>query len=143
MADMSFKNIAIAFLLVSLFAISIYNFAIGVGGEYGYSADEFLSSDEIDFESLDTQIRETSEEAESWQEKFRDDNVFVAFGPLVMFSLWGIAKLMWNSINLIFELLFGGIAGVIGIDPMVVGVISAILLITIIFAIWRLLKVGE
>jgi len=31
MADMSFKNIAIAFLLVSLFAISIYNFAIGVG----------------------------------------------------------------------------------------------------------------
>lgn len=143
MADMGFKNITIAFLLVSLFAICIYNFAVGVGEEYDYTADEFLSSDEIDFGELDTQIKVTSQEASKWQEMFEKDNIFALVGTLVFNSLWGIAKLIGGSINLLFVLLFGGIANVLGLDALVIGVVSAILIITIMFSIWRLLKVGE
>ena len=143
MADMSFKDIVVGFLLVSLVVVSTYHFTVGVGENYGYSADVFLSQEQINFSGIENQMRSTSEQADSWQKSMKEDKAFISTDSIILLSIFGTAKLIWDAVTVISKLLFGGLAMVFGVDPMVIGVIMAIMIIVVFFAIWRTVKVGE
>lgn len=137
----SFREYIIIFLVVGLFLVSLYTFGTNIAENYGKNFT--VDDSKIDLTQLQTQINETSTEARTWESRFTSDNVFVATGSIVLFSIWGIIKLVWSSINSLITIYLDGIHNVLGIDPMVTGVITAILIIGLIFAGWRNIKQGE
>lgn len=137
----SFQQYIIIFLVAGLFLVALYTFATQTAERYG--EDFTVDNSKIDLVSLQSQINQTSEDAKTWESRFTSDNIFVATGSIVLFSIWGIMKLVWSSINALITIYFEGAHNVLGIDPMVTGVLTAILIIGLIFAGWRTIKVGE
>ncbi len=141
-SSLGLKSIFIIFILSSLFMLSMYQFGLGVASEYGH--DESLIDDpRIDMAGLENQLDNASSEANARFEAFSRDNLFVTLGEIVLFSIWGIWKLTTGSIVAIYKILTSGMVNVLGFDPVVMGTISAILLMALIFAGWRLIKQGE
>jgi len=50
---------------------------------------------------------------------------------------------MWTSINTLWTIYLEGMHNVLGLDPMITGVLSAIIIIGLIFSVWRVIKTGE
>lgn len=142
MAGTEFKDYPINFLLAGLFIIALIGFGVGIAHNYGES-DALMKSDKIDFSRLEQQVNQTSADAESWGNAFRSDNLFVSAGAIVLFSIWGIGKLVWSSVVSLFTIFTDGATAVLGIPPIATGVLTAILIISLIFALWRLIKAGE
>lgn len=140
--EKSFKYYVISFLLVGLFITALASFGFGLGNEYGVSQADMGGDSGFDYDRLSAHVNETSEDAEGWAESFTSDNLFVSVGALVLFSIWGIIKLVFGSVILLFTVIFDGVTAVLGVPPMVTGVIFAILLISLIFAGWRTIKSG-
>lgn len=139
---MSFKDYPINFLLAGLFVIALVSFGVGIANNYGYEGS-LMKSDKIDFTSLENQVTATSTSATGWGNAFKSDNLFVSAGGIVLFSIWGIGKLMWGSITSFATIFLDGAQGVLGLPPIVTGVIMAILIISLLFALWRTIKVGD
>ena len=137
----SFANYIVFFLLAGLFVVGLYTWANNVG--QNYDRDISIPEDKLDLAQLQTDINQTSTDAKKWEQSFTSDNLFVALGSIVLFSIWGIFKLIWSSINTLGSVYFDGMNNVLGLDPMVTGVISAILIIGLIFAVYKAIKTGE
>jgi hypothetical protein len=101
-----------------------------------------MKSDKIDFSRLEQQVNSTSADANKWAETFKSDNLFVVAGGIVLYSIWGITKLVWTSVITMLTIFTDGASGVIGIPPIAVGVLTAIVIIGLIFGAWRLVKQG-
>lgn len=142
MVDLGFKDYAINFMLAGLFIVCFFAFATRFSTDQGNGSD-VINNDYVDFSSLEREINETNDKAEAWSNSFKSDNLFVASGTIVLFSIWGVIKLIWSSVTTFFSLIFDSASTVLGIPPMVLGVISAILLISLIFAGWRVVKRGD
>lgn len=136
-----FASYIVFFLLAGLFVVGLYTWANNVG--QNYDRDISIDNDKLDLAQLQTDINQTSADAKKWEQSFTSDNLFVALGSIVLFSIWGIFKLIWSSINTLGTIYFDGMNNVLGIDPMVTGVISAILIIGLIFAVYKAIKTGE
>lgn len=130
------------FLLAGLFIIAMITFAVMLANNYGHD-EALMKSDKIDFSKIETQINSTSADAQKWGEAFRSDNLFVATGTLVLFSIWGIGKLIWGSVTTFSTIFLDGASSVLGVSPIVTGVVTAILIISLIFALWKVIKAGE
>ena len=141
-SSLGMKSIFIIFLLTGLFLVSLYQFGLGVASSYGKPAS-LIDDPRINMSGIESQLSQASSDADDKFESFAKDNLFVTAGEIVLFSVWGIWKLVGGTIKAMYTILMGGLVNVIGIDPMVVGVVSAILLISLIFAGWRLIKQGE
>ena len=127
-----------AFLLVGLFLVCIIGFMNGLGDNYG----ETIESDYIDTSRITLQLNETSEDAIAWGESFKSDNLFITTGTIVLVSIWGVSKLIWNSITTFLAIYLDIFATLFGIPPLVTGVITALVIISLIFLAWRTIKQG-
>lgn len=139
---LSFKGYVITFIVVGLFLTSITSWAVQVGEDYDQTED-FVDSSKIDLVAIQEELNTTSESAGNWQASFTSDNFFVSLGSIVLFSIWGIFKLMWTSIMGFITIYFEIAYNVFGLDPIVSGTAIALLIIGLIFAVWRTIKAGE
>jgi uncharacterized protein YqhQ len=137
-----FQDYIIGFLLAGLFIVALYSFATGVATNYGMDSN-LVDDEQINLTQLESEINQTSSRAEGWQDKFTSDNFFVSLGSIILFSLWGIFKLIWSVINTLSSIYLGGLNNVLGIPPLVTGIISAIIILGLIFAVWKSIKTGE
>lgn len=137
-----FKSFIIVFLVAGLFLVAIYSFATGVMTNYDKDTS-LIEPDTIDLTQLEEQIGETGSQAQAWEKSFTSDNLFVSLGSIVLFSIWGIFKLMWSSVNALSSIYFEGAYNVLGLDPLITGTLTALLIISMIFAVWRVIKTGE
>lgn len=137
---MDLKELIYGFLLVGLFLVCIFSFI------FSFTADNLdieLDTDEIDLTGLESKLNSSKSQAEEYMESFQSENPLISFGALILFSIVGIGKLIINSVSAIFNILIGGTSAVLGIPPMVTGVLTAIILMSLIFAAWKLIKTGK
>lgn len=133
-----FKDWPVALLLAGLFMVSIIGFISGMGNEYGKD----ISTPYIDTSRVEAQINKTSTDANSWGEAFKSDNLFVSAGAIVLFSVWGVMKLVWDAIITFITIYLDIFASLFGIPPIVTGVITAIVIISLVFLAWKTIKQG-
>jgi hypothetical protein len=138
----NFKEYPIAFLLVGLFIVAMIGFGGKLAQNYGHN-ETLIKDENFDFGKIESRVLETSKQAEGWGETFRSDNPLLALGGLVLFSIWGIGQLIWGSVTGTFSIMTDGATAVFGIPPIVTGVLTAILIISLIFALYKLLRAGE
>lgn len=142
MGSVGFKSFIIIFLIAGLFLVALYSFATGIMANYNKDT-ALIDSDVIDLTELEQQVNDTGRQAQAWERSFTSDNLFVSLGSIVLFSIWGIFKLMWSSVNALTSIYFEGAHNVLGLDPLVTGTLTALLIISMIFAVWRVIKTGE
>ena len=139
---LNFPVFLTSLILASLFIISLYAFSTKTAENYGQDTD-LVDDNMLDLTSLEAKVDNASSHAEGWQDRVTSDNPFVAVTSIILFSTWGVFKLMWTSTSGIVGIYFNGMYNILGIDPMVTGTISALLIIGLIFAIWKVVKTGE
>ncbi len=142
MADTSFKDYIVNVLLAGLFLISIVGFGVGLAHNYGEPESLMKSNTGMDFTRLEKQVNQTSADANAWSSAFKSDNLFVVAGGIILYSIWGIGKLIFNSVIALFTIILDGSTAVLGFPPIVTGVIMAILIVGLIFGLWRVIKLG-
>jgi len=135
------KEFIINGLLAGLFLICLVSFGTAFGNNYG--KPNLMTTDYMDMSRITNQIETTSSDASKWGEAFTSDNIFVATGAIIIFSIWGVFKLIYTTILSVFVIYFDLIANMFGIPPIVTGVLTAIIIISLIFAGWSLIKRGE
>ena len=139
---MNFKDFPMNMMLIGLFFIAIVSFAIGMAHNYGKPAD-IIVGDYIDTTKIEQQLNATAEDAAEWSDALKSDNLFIIIETLVLKSIWGIGKGIITAVSVFLTLYFDLIQSVLGIPPLVTGTLTAVIVISLIFAAWKMMKQGE
>lgn len=139
--EKSFKGYIIATILASLFILSFYNFAVGIGNEY--DVDLTIEDQYLNLSSLETSLDSQSEDSEAWESQSQQDNPFTSGGDVLFLGLWDTMTNMWDGAKAMMNIFLGGIYRVLGVPPLVSGIILSIFILGLIFAGWRAIKSGS
>lgn len=143
MADVGFKWYLLTFTVASLFIVSMFSFGTQVldnaNSSVGLVDEERFNVDRVE-DNLDT----INTRGENLRDSFYGEETPTwATGVLSFLAIWGI---LYNSVSLVstsMSLFLDLIATTLGIPAIAVGVLITILIIGLIFAGWRILKLGE
>ena len=138
MGVVTFDDLPKNLLLSGLVIVCMIAFMVGIGDNYG----EDLSTEYVDTDRITEELNATSEKANAWAEAFKSDNLFVSTGTIVLLSIWGVIKLIWDVIITFVTIYLDIFVALFGIPPIVTGVFTAVVVITLIFLAWRTIKQG-
>ncbi len=138
---MDLKEFASGFLLLGLFALAIFTFIFTLEDNNTKIAN--LDTAGIDITALEARLNSSTGEANDYMESFSKDSPVENFFNIIFFSIIGVGKLVINSIIITFNIILGGISTILGIPPIVTSVISAIVIISLIFAAWKVYNTGK
>ncbi len=145
---MSARNIIISFMLVGLFVFAMINFGIGVvvlnDGANSITDDARINST---FGQLESELENVQATAEDQRDKFDSESPTLSFGEILFESIVGVGRTFTSTtvgfmdvtFTLIFDSVFGG-------DPafaVVMGTVVGVMLLSIVFLLWRVYKAGE
>ncbi len=143
----NFKPILVALLLVGLFALAFLNFGIMTaeieGANQSISDDPSISAYAA---SLNQTLEASISETEAANTAFSNSSITTTTSFPFVDAIGGIWKTMKNAPIAVWNLSFGLLlSNVLGSEAyaMVIGVLGAILTMTIIFAVWKLIHSGE
>lgn len=142
MASDGFKDVFQNYLLASVFILAMVSF-VGIFTYDNGVSNPINESGDTGLYEFSEEIRDVNADAEGWKDNFLSDNLAVSLGALVLFSLWGVIKLVFGSILGLAGLILQTGQGVLGIPPVVSGTIITALVVSLIFYGWRVIKTGR
>jgi len=138
MAD--FKNLLFGFVLTSLFAVLIIGAAVTQGTLYGRDTSPITGN--LKYLKFNESISTVGSSSQDMKESFEDQSIFSVVAGIVVSGIFDIAKTMAIMIIAPFTLIAGIMTNVLHIPSFVTNVIMGLLSLSIIFGVWKLLKVG-
>ncbi len=143
MAEGSFRELIVTFILIAVFIIALANVAIRIGTDND-SSISILDNPVLNntFSELQTDLSNAESDVNSSKTSFESEKTNIEFGELTFKSIVGSGKkftgILFGILNLIFRLIFSVIGLII-----VLGAIIIIVTINVILRLWRLYKQGE
>jgi len=142
---MNMRSLIISALLIGLFMYAMISFGaqLAIDNEANQS---ILDHDSINdsFRGLDTQLGNAQDQAQSQRVGFEGENIEDERSDSLLFlSIVSAARVFTSMLINIYNLTFGLASETLGINPVIIGVFSAILLIVLLLMAWRLIKTGE
>jgi len=137
-----FKNILIAFILVSLFGMLILTATVNVAENYDKDTTEVVGG-ALSLDDFNESISSIEEDAKSLEERFTQGSIWSVVAGVVVEGIFGIAKTMIGLILAPFSILNNIMIDIFGVPAWVTSVILATLIMSIIFAVWRLIRIGD
>jgi len=138
---MDLKDFIINGLLAALFITCIFTFIFGMTNANKPIIG--LDTSGMDLAGLNSSLNDAQGQATDQMGAFTSENPVLAVAGLVLFSVWGVIKLVISSVLILVNIIFGGIGSILGVPPIVIGVITAVLMISMIFAAWKVIKWGK
>jgi hypothetical protein len=143
--DESLRFYMVTFIVGALFFVGLLSWAAGVASNN--NANQSVTDDsKINgfLTSTRGNIGTTEDTVNSGKSTFDDNNPTVTGGNIVLNSMPGIGRIFsFSFITGFYNITIGLILNLFQLDPLIISVIGSILMITIIFLIWRLLRTGE
>lgn len=142
----SFPHVLKSFIIITLFMFLVLGFIIGLAGNYGTDTTEI--SDRIGLEKINNTLDSAQTTAVSWQSTFDnigEGNIFqdlLDVLGLLSVGMFSLVKSMGTFILAPFSILGNVLHNVLGVPIIVVAILNVILILTIIFGIWSLIKRG-
>lgn len=140
----SAKGLFITYSLIGLFAVIFLTFASQVQEEHGVSnsirQDVSLNRTFNQLESNLSTFEETSETSKNGT--LSGKGLEQSFGQLILDGIFESGKTMMNMVTLTYNVVIVQTAGFIGIPDIVISILTAIITILFILAIWRLIRTG-
>lgn len=138
----SLKGIVIGAMLISLFTFLILVFATDIMGNYGKSTTE-LEEGSFSLTPYEDYLSGVENQSRTFQDRYEKSNIFSLIAGIVVTGIFGIGKSMVVLITTPFTLFAQILNNVVGVPPIFTSVILAITIILILFASWRLIKIGD
>lgn len=143
---MAFKNLVINSLLIGLFVFCIISFGVMLSQE-NYTNVTVTSNPAIQkvFGNISKQLNESEATAQAQRQAMESESanpVITALG-FVFRSILSAGAVFMTSVVSMFNVLFVLSYETLHISPIITGTILAIILVSLILAIWRLYRAGE
>lgn len=141
---MKFETLVYSMLVFGLFGALIITAIINVGTTYNKDLSEFSgSSSDLNLYKFNNTISDIEKDAEEFQEVFNRQNIFSIVAGIVVEGIFDIGIDVGKLIISPFKVLSNIMTNVLQVPSMVTNVLMAIVIFTIIFGVWYLIKVGE
>jgi len=143
MANHNLLSLLVGFLIVGLFVIAIIN------GAYYFSLDNGLNSSIMNdsvygdaFNDMTVELTNAREEAAEQKNASEQETITVGQDSLLLGSINTARKVASGSFLGVYNIIAITAKRYLGIDPIVLNTISAILIFMVILLAWRLIRVG-
>ena len=139
----NFQKMFIGFTLAGLLAFAIMTF--GVTLQQDNNANETLLENTLinsSYQSLQVNFNDMRNRSQTQRELFEEENPTVTFGSLILFSIVSSGKVFTNVMVQNFNILFKLPTALFGVNPVISSIMTTILLVSIIIALWVLYKLG-
>lgn len=139
----TFYETFVNFMLVGLLIFAMLAFMIGVQDENDVS--EKIRDNEIINESyydLDTDLTGFRDKSQAQKSLFESETPTSGFGTILLFSILSVGKVFNGMIMGVFNTLIKLPMAFLGLDIIVVSILSTILILTIVIGLWAVYKLG-
>lgn len=142
----NFPSILKAFIVITLFIFLTLSAIISFADIYGKDTTEI--DERLDLDAVNSTTRSINSTVETWKDAFAESEQsgISKLLDILGFLAFGMFQLALTMISFIFLpfIIFGNILhGVLGIPSIVVAIINALIIVSVIFGIWRLIKRGD
>jgi hypothetical protein len=139
MASDTFKTILVGLVLFVLFTSLILTVAVDFGAEYDRDASE-IGGGSLNLSVFQSSAEDVESTASAYRRRFESGEVSDVDNPSGVFS---IVTDMINIITTPFKLLSQVLSNIFHVPTLFINVVLGLLSITLILAIWSLLKKGD
>lgn len=139
----SFYDLFVSFMFIGLVTVGLFTFGIGFQNDNDVS-DKFNQNTIINnsFSDLQSQLGGLRDQGQAQKSLFESENPTSGFGTILLFSIVSSGKVFNSMVVGVFNTLITLPAVILGVDPIIISVISTLLLITIIIGLWIVYKLG-
>ena len=138
----TFKNILFAFIFMSLFGMLILTSVVEVAENYGKDTSEVVGGS-LSMSKFNESITGIEQSAKNLQGTFEEGNIWSVVAGVVVEGIFGIAKTMFLLILAPFDIMNDMMIDIFGVPAWVTSVILGLLIMSVIFSIWRLIRIGD
>ena len=141
---MGLREIIISAILVGLIVVCLFGFANQ--SAIDNSANRSIMDDTAitkAFSNMTSAVNQAYPTATSQLNASAEEQPSLAFGSLVMFSIVGAGRIFTGTLTTIYQIFFVLIAEQLQVPTIVMNTFMAIILITIIFFVWRTIRIGS
>lgn len=140
--DNQLSSWIIVFIGTGLFMFCIYAFAVSLEDYYTY-ANMSINDERIDLTNLEVTLNDSNENANTWRNSYLQQDVSLLERSILFIgSMVGIIQNIFGVIGTFFDIFFKAGEQILGIPPVVSGVVLFVLIILLIFASWKVFKTG-
>lgn len=138
-----FYDLFLNFMLLGLIVFSLLAFAVSLQSETNLE-NQFIDNSLMNdtYSTLRTDLEGLRSSSQSQKTLFESENPTVGFGTILLFSIVSSGKVFNGMMIGVFNLLIKLPVVFLGLDPVVVSVISTMLILTIIIGLWIIYKLG-
>jgi len=142
MAEGNFKNILFAFVLLSLFGMLLLTAVVEVGSDYDMDTSQVVGGS-LSIDKFNESIASIEDNAKDLKTSFDKQNIFSVVAGIVVEGIFGIAKDMVEMILLPFDIVADIMIDMFQVPTWVTSVMLGLLIMAVIFGIWRLIRIGD
>lgn len=137
---MNFNKLFVTFLMIGLVVFGLFMAVVQFQVESG-NTELFIENSQVNgsFNSLNTSLQNIRDNAQAQKELFEKDSN-AGFGFLLFRSILSAGKVFNSMIVGVFNAIVTLPIVVFGIDPVVIGILTTILILTIIIGVWFVIK---
>lgn len=139
---MEFKNMLFAFILTALFGMLLLTAVVNVGTTYNVSTSEVVGGS-LSLDKFNDSISSLETNAKELQAQFERQSIWSSVVGIVVEGFFGIAKDIFQLMLLPFDIVSDILSDVLGVPSFVTSIILGLFIFGVMFAIWKLLKIGE
>lgn len=138
-----FYDLFINFMLVGLVVLSMFAFAV-VFQEDNNVDEQFIENFLMNetYNNLKTDLGNLRDESQAQKTLFESENPTGGFGTILLFSIVSTGKVFNGMMIGTFNTLIKLPVVILGIDPIIVSVLSTMLILSIIIGLWIIYKLG-
>ena len=140
--ESGFKNLIFAFILMALFGMLVITAVIDVGNSYGKDTSA-VAGGSLAVQKFNNSVSSIETNAKAMKVRFESGSIWSAVAGVVVEGIFGIGKDMIAMIISPFDILSDILQDNLGVPLYVVSVMLGLLILAIIFGIWRLIKIGD
>jgi len=144
----SFRDYALAFSLGGLFFICIMYFAVDLANNYGVPISQ-VSNPYMNLSQFENELKTQEVSSGNWSDNTMKDEATFDFGQVIFKSFWGTIKGIKSSIGTFLNLIMFGTFHTLsmGTEDSRLNIIyygfMGLIVIAILFAVWRVVRQGE
>lgn len=144
---MKFKELFVRFALFGLIVFCLIAFVYTIQKDNGvpYGTGKNILDNEIlnkSFHQLESNLSDMESKANKQKANFEGETPTISFGSLVFTTITSIGKVFNGMIIGVYNLFIVLPMQLLGVSPVIAGVLSTILIILIILGLWEIYKLG-
>lgn len=139
----SFREVFVTFALIGVFVFAGISFIVTT--QLDNDVENTILENEVinkTYTNLETDLGDFGSETQTQKESFESEIPERGFGSLIIFAIIGVGQRFTGMITGVYNIFIVLPASILGISPVVIGVLSAMLMVSLILLVWRLYRTG-